>query len=264
MTSSPVVLLPGLLSAEPPANGRAAFSDCEPPQLQFSDARGIGPDEERESQLAATLARADPAARLAAARELWRGHSRTHSRAVLTFAYWSGRKDDDFRSLRREVDGDLNPSTILRGLREGDYRWAAWRAGLRPHKDLVPVLLDALKDRPDYHSETILALGQSRDERALKTLVALLKGGDYRDAGDAAQALGLLGDPRAEPALIEALSAGAGWARVHSCIALAEVGTPAAVPALERLAKSDEYTGALAIKQMAQLALDRIAERTKP
>ena len=81
---------------------------------------------------------------------------------------------------------------------EGDYLWGTWLAFLRPHEQVVPTLLAALKDKPDrtlpagrkgkseFFSETMLALGNSGDARALKPLLELLKSDDYRIAGDAA------------------------------------------------------------------------------
>jgi HEAT repeat protein len=179
---------------------------------------------------------------------------------VLTFVSETGRSGNDFVALQKEVEDDLGPTAILCGLRESDYRWATWRAGLRPHKDLVPTLLAGLEYKPEYRPETILALGQSRDKRALDPLFGLLKSGDYRAAGDAAQALGYLGDPEAEPKLIEALSL-QGWPQLNACGALAKLGTDAAVPALKKLAESNEYTGALAVNHMARVAIESIARR---
>ena len=144
----------------------------------------------------------------------------------------------------------------MKELKDGDYTWGTWLAFLRPHNDLVPALLAALKDRPDARPETMLALGNSGDPRALDPLLALLKSKDYRTAGDAAQALGYLGDPKAEPALIEAL-AGKGWPQLQASQALAIVGSPKALPGLEKLANGGS-AGALNIAGAARDAIVRI------
>ena len=112
--------------------------------------------------------------------------------------------------------------------------------------------------------ESMLALGNSGDPRALEPLLELLKSKDYRTAGDAAQALGYLGGKDVEEKLIEALKEDNGWRQVNACGALAKLGSRGALPALEKLANSDRYTGALNIKGMAKTAVERIKKREKP
>jgi len=64
--------------------------------------------------------------------------------------------------------------------------------------------------------------------------------------------------------LIEALAADNSWRQVNASGALAKMGTRRAVPALEKLAKDDRYTGALAVREMAQDAVESIKKREKP
>jgi WD40 repeat protein len=144
-------------------------------------------------------------------------------------------------------------------MKEGDYAWGAWLAFLRPHKDLVPALLAALKDRPNDLPETSLALGNSGDPRALEPLLALVKAKDYRASGDAAFAIGYLGDPKAEPVLIQALTE-SGWPQLQASRALAVLGSSKALPALEKLA-DEGSRGALNITGMARDAIVRIERR---
>ena len=236
-----------------------AFVQSTPHQLQFSCARGLNRD---ETDLAERLAKGEPDERLVAARALWKGRSRLHATEVLKFL--AGPPDGaEFRAFRREVEAALQPPAVLLELQKGDYRWGSWLAFLRPHKDLVPALLAGLKDQPELIEETVLALGNSGDRRALDPLVKLLQSKDSVTAGFAARALGYLGDADAEPHLIEALSSGHNWRQVNASVALAKFGSPKALPALEKLAKSDEYTGALAVKGCAADAVESITKREK-
>ena len=238
----------------------ARFSSSLPEELQFSD--GIGLDGEEEA-LAKTLAEGDPTDRLAAARALWRGQSRRHATEVLMLLAGPPPGGEAFRSFQREVEATLQPQGILRELKQGQYQWGAWLAFVRPHKDLFPPLLEALKDKPNSHAETLLALGNSGDPRALKPLLDRLKSKDHWIPGEAAQALGYLGNPEAEPKLIEALAADNGYLQVKACRALATMGSSRALPVLERLAKDDRYTGALSIQGMAKYAIERTRKREK-
>jgi hypothetical protein len=234
------------------------FFASDPRELQFSDAVGL---DGREEKLAKILSRRDHTQRLAAAKALWQGHSRRYATEVLKYLAGSPPGGDAFRTFQREVEVAIQPEAILRELREGDYQWGAWLAFLRPHKDLVATLLAALKDRPCFLPETMLALGNSGDERALEPLLALLKTEDYRTPGDAATALGYLGRREAESSLIEALAAGNVWGQVNACGALAKIGTHEAIPALKRLAEDDRFTGTLNVKGMAKCAIETIVSR---
>ena len=94
----------------------------------------------------------------------------------------------------------------------------------------MPELLTGL-DKKDFLPETMLALGNSRDMRALQPLMERLESEDYRTAGDAAKALGYLGFPEVEPKLIAALAPDNGWRQVNACSALVKLGTALALPA---------------------------------
>ena len=238
----------------------AAFSSSLPDELQFSCALGL---DTREEACVKALVEEDAADRLAGARALWLGHSRRYAAKVLMYLAEPPPGGEEYRAFQREVEASFEPEAILRELREGDYQWGAWLAFLRPHKEFVPTLLAGLKDRPKMLPETMLALGNSGDPRALKPLLDLLQSKDYRTAGDAALALGYLGNPEVEPRLIEALGADNGWLQVKACGALAKLGTRRALSALEKMAKDDRYTGALNVKGMAQYAVASIKKREK-
>ncbi len=243
-----------------------------PPELQFGCSYTSEPEEDKLAEL---LKKGEPHEQLAAARELWEGHSRRQAANVVKYLAGPPPAGEEFRKLQREVDAVLTPRAILRELKEGDYLWGTWLAFLRPHEEFVPVLLEGLEDKPsrdrgargkgksDYFNETMLALGNSGDGRALKPLLDLLKSDDYETAGNAANALGYLGKLEAEPMLIEALARDNPWRQVNACGALAKFGTSKAVPALEKLAKDNRPQGALDIKGMAEEAIKRIKKREK-
>ena len=237
--------------------GEFSQSYLRPPELRFSDA-GSGHPVEDELVKKLTDVEADKDERLTAARALWKGRSRRHATDVLQFLAEPPPGGEPFRAFQREVAKSLQPEAILRELRDGDYLWGTWLAFLRPHEDLVPVLLASIKGKPKMLPETILALGNSGDQRALNPLLELLGSKDYQTSGNAAQALGYLGDPKSEPALIKALANDNPWRQVKACGALAKLGTHQALPALEKLAKDDSYTGALAVKRMAEVAVEKI------
>jgi hypothetical protein len=256
-------LVPTLLLAEGVESQDAktvAFTEVLPDELQFSDAIAF---HEVEAALAKKLAVGDSTEQLSAARALWEGHSRKSAANVVRFAVGPPPGGNAFRAFQREVEAALQPDAILREIDGGDYRWGTWLAFLRPHKELVPTLLAGLRDKRQWRPETVLALGNCGDPRALEPLVTLLKSGGYRTPGDAAQALGYLGLPEAEPSLVEALAKENPWLRVKACDALAKIGTHRAVPAMERLAKDNRYTGLLDVKGMAEYAIERIAKRQR-
>jgi hypothetical protein len=238
----------------------APYTNCVPDEFHFGFWHTVTAAEDVERWHASRLADGN----VAAAGALWRGHSRRHAAEVLKFLDKPAPGGDEFSALKREVEAALRPAAILAELKEGDYKWGAWLAHLRPHSDLVPTLLTALKDRSDDLPETLLALGSSRDPRVLDPVLAHLNGNDYRAAGDAALALGYFGGPKVELALINALAHDNGWRQVRACGALARIGTPKALPALEKLANYSGYTGALNITGMARVAVVQIERRHLP
>src|SRR5262249_45080856 len=148
-----------------------AFVPSLPDELNFSCALGL---DAREEAYAKTLYKGDPADRLTAACALWQGHSRRYAAEVLKYLAGPPPGGEAYRAFQREVEASLRPDRILRELRKGDYEWGAWLAFLRPNEDFVPVLLAGLKHRPKSLPETMLALGNSGDTRALKPLLELL------------------------------------------------------------------------------------------
>jgi HEAT repeat protein len=230
-----------------------------PYELQLSDSNWVDGVEE---DCAKALAGNGKISRLIAAKALWYGHSRVHAAAVIKFVGEPPTEEkESFDAFKREVDDSLRPGAILRELQDGDYKWGAWLAFLRPHADLVPELLKALKEKKDHVRETSLALGKSRDDRALAPLVELLKTGDYFGAASAARALGYFGGPKVEQPLIEALAAGSAVRKMTACEALGRVGTRAAIPPLEKLAADKTYTGVINLRIAATQALEQIRSR---
>lgn len=230
----------------------------DPPELRFSCAVVLDGREETHAQ---ALLNGDSTARLAAARALWRGHSRKYASGVMKYVAELPPGGEQHRTFRQEVEAAFEPQAILRELSDGDYAWGAWLAFLRPHRDVVPVLVRRLDDKPDMLPETMLALGKSGDQRALRPLLGLLGSVDYRTAGDAAKALRYFSGRDVEQKLIEALGANNGWLQVNACQSLAKMGTPRAIAALTKLAEDDRYTGALNVKGMAQDAIEKIEKR---
>jgi len=242
--------------------GEFCSTALEPPELQFSCAVGSLFSEDYFAKRL-TDAKLDFDSRLKAAEALWRGRSRRNASNVFNFVSTPAPQSERFESLRSDIDKSLQPTAILAELQEGDYLWGSWLAYLRPHKDLVPILLTNLNAKPDKLHETMLALASTGDRRALDPLLELLASKDYQIAGNAAQALGYLGFKEAEPKLIESLAPDNGWRQVNAAAALAKMGTARSLPALDILAKDQRYTGTLAIRSMAERAIDSIKKRDK-
>ena len=185
MTCSPVycVVCAALVATElsaadgPPRDvkpGAFSRSYLNPWELQFSC---VGTSDGEEERCAKQLAdaEADPRDQLIAAKTLWRGRSRRYAADVLKFLAGPPPGGEPFRAFQREVDASVRAEAILRELREGDYLWGTWLAFLRPHKDFVPALLAGLKDKPKMLPETMLALGNSGDPRAIEPLMRLAR-----------------------------------------------------------------------------------------
>jgi hypothetical protein len=241
------------------AGGEASFSQVGrlPGELQYSCAAISDPREER---LASELRAEGTAKQAVAVRLLWRGHSRHNAEKVLSVVANASFRQTQI-DLCREIEASIEPAAVLRELQLGDYRWATWLAGLKPHSDFVTPLLSGISQRPDCLPDTIVALGKSRDPRALEPLLTLLRGEDTVTAGFAAHALGDLRRHEAGTALLEALRSGDGWIKVNACSALGKLGTTRAIPELEHIAADERYTGALDIRGSARRALAAIRER---
>ena len=247
-----------MVSAVAQPEQSAEFSHSIPSELQFSCAGFYNDHEESLSKL---LASGSKDSQLEASKELWNGHSRRHAEMVIKLISSDAPQTETFVAFRKSVESSLKPESILREVREGDYRWGTWLAFLRPHTDLVPELLDRLGKNPRFLSETILALGRSDDRRALPALFQLLNDSDYQTPGTAARALGYMKAPEIEPKLIDALSRDNGWLQVNACVSLSNIGTRNAIPALEQIANDKRPTGALSIKQSALSAIEKIKSR---
>lgn len=256
---------PPISDDNPPSDvrpGQFSRSYLEPGELQFSCAVQC---DAAEDYFGKRLSEGEHSldTQFKAAQALWKGRSRRYAKIVIEFASKPNTNAESLLPLQREVNESLEPKAILFNLQGSDYLWGSWLAFLRPHKDFVPVLLKNLEKKREQLPETILALGGSRDPRALQPLLELLASKEYQVAGDAAQALGYLGMPEAEPKLIEALATDNGWRQVNAARALSRMGTARALPALEKVANDDRYTGALSIRSSAEHAVKCIKEREK-
>lgn len=230
----------------------------EPDEFHFSDARGVWGAESDWSRL---LAEGDLSLRITAAGVLWNKHSGLYSRQVLQFLEKETSTSDELRTLRHHVEDSLQPDNILKELDEGDFGWGMWLAFLRPDGRLVPTLLEKLEGNKEHQPATLMAMGKSRDRRAIEPLRKFLQSDEHIASGFAAEALGYLGLVEGEPLLIDALSSDNTWLQVNACQGLAMIGTRRAIPALERLAKDESYTGALSRREMAQRAIESITAR---
>jgi hypothetical protein len=230
--------------------------------LQLSD---YGTREPAEEDCGKALIGQRPIPRLIAAKALWYGHSRRYAADVIKFLDEPpAEKVESFGAFKRTVEDSLRPDAILRELKDGDYKWGAWLAFLRPHADLVPHLLKSLEEKEDDVPETALALGKSRDDRALAPLVELMKSDDYLGAASAARALGYFGGPKVEQPLIDALAGDTPrdvLRKAFVCEALGKVGTRAAIPPLEKLAADKAFTGVIDLRGTATRALEQIRSR---
>jgi len=229
-----------------------------PPELQFGC---LGNINDAEEYFQVRLKKGNEQEKYTAARALWKGRTRRYASEVLKYVAGPPPGGDGFRAFQKEVEKSMQAEGILRELKDGDYLWGTWLAFLRPHKDLVPSLIKGLKDKPDRQWETILALGNSGDPRALEPILQLLKTKDYRHEGEAAQALGYLADPTTESALIDLIGGDNNWAQQHACAALATFGTDKALPSLLKLAGSKGYTGAINVRGCARRAVVSIERR---
>lgn len=237
------------------------FGSSTPNELQFSCARGLRADETRLEKF---LEDGTPDEKVRAASELWHGHSRPNATAILDFVRGPAVPGEEFGKLKRDVEASLEPAAIVEDLKGERYEWAAWRAGLRPHKDLVVPMLEAINRKLDHPEAIAFALGQSKDARAFDALVSRLKSKDIVLAGIAAGALGELGSQDAQPALVEALSRDdSSWVQAKACQALGKVGTSWALPMLKKLADDTSYQGTINLSGMAAEAIRQIRARER-
>lgn len=199
-----------------------------------------------------------PVIKLDAAAALWRGHSRYHAALVLRSLPQLAEADPNFAI---QVEDDLWPGSIEREIREGDSAWGIWLVSLRPHADLVPILIECLKDKPQHRPGIIHALGKSRDERAFGPLLHTLVYDTNEHGGFAALALGQLGRPEAEALLLQALYRNDSWLEITACRALAIIGTSNALDHLNELSDPDCPYGTADVRFYAQRAIKEIEAR---
>lgn len=229
-----------------------------PDELQFGCVRRSNKTEHLLSQ---ALLHGTLEVRLDAAQQLWRGHSRYFAGYVLEYVF--EQKYLENSTFRDEVAAALLSSALTKEITEGDCEWGAWLAGLRPHADVVPVLIECLKTKPTaHHAGIMFALGKSRDERAFGPLLDILQKDDYAYSGYAAQALGNLGRLEAEAPLIAVVERGRAFPVLHASLALGKIGSRNALPCLTDLVETGRLDGgALNVRGCAQRAIEQIEAR---
>ncbi|MCW1921675.1 HEAT repeat domain-containing protein [Luteolibacter arcticus] len=251
----PWTLLMAVVIGLAPSQGQDSqpFHCRMPPQWRFSDAEA-GPPAKIEEALGKILADPESTERESAAFLLWRNRSFIHAKAVIELA------ETTRGALAAEVTAGLKPETIRREVESADPRWGFWLAYLRPQAELVDILME--KTRGSFQTGAVLALGRSRDPRALGPLLALLRDSKTPLRGFTACALRDFGSVDAEADLIAALSESDDlWLQVNACDALAKIGTERALPALRRLTAASQPVGALNTKTSASRAIREIQTR---
>ena len=129
----------------------------------------------------------------------------------------------------------------------------------RSHLD-VPALIDRLyTGDPQLQQQSAMALGQSRDPRAIAPLRDALTAKDAGLRAAAALALGVLRDQAPVNDLIALLSNdGNSMVREAAAQALGQIGSPKAVPSLEAAARDD---GKSKVRKAARASLEAIRAR---
>lgn len=97
------------------------------------------------------------------------------------------------------------------------------------------------------------ALGKIGDLRALNDLLRVASGKDFLLASYAVDALGMLGDERAIPTLLAALKVADQDLPKAACSALKKIGTPAVLPLIESLQSAKGYWRVYALKALGSI-----------
>jgi hypothetical protein len=241
-----------------PREPRGFLRGMTPDELQFGCVRRSNQTERLLSQ---ALLHGTPEVRLDAAQQLWRGHSRYYADYVLKYAL--DEQHSENKAFRAEVTAALSPAALAKEITDGDCEWGAWLATLRPHEDVVPVLIECLKTKPqENHAELMFALGKSRDARAFGPLLEVLQKNEYGASGYAALALGYLGRLEAEAPLISAVERGGPFPVMHACNALSKLGSRNALPCLINLVETGRLDGgAIDVSGCARDAIKEIEAR---
>jgi hypothetical protein len=223
-----------------------AFKFSIPDEFVHGDALGLDGEEEA---LADLLTCRHEVLRVDAATGLWVGHSLRHAREALKAIEKPSVGAVSMRQSIALIDAELKPERILAELQKpvgDDTRWWAWLAALRPNPVLFSDLARLAKQEPPL-VEAVYALGQSKDPRALSTLLEVWcasadKDSRYSDVCRiAARAIVAMEDPATESRLIELLGRKDCPAKPLACGILGVIGTARSLPELRRLA-ADEAT----------------------
>lgn len=218
---------------------------------------------EAASRLLAALASGDRRAQAKAAASLGIGEVASLWDYLMEFACigtWAGRNLDVLNSKRRQAlmpkvkalflaqpDGSsrgARESALLRGLRNRDARVRRFAAAMLGQwegetvaGELVPLLAD-----PDtgVRLRAARALGVLGDVKAVPALVEALGHSDDLIAGEAADALALIGEA-ALPALVDALSNQDSHVRWHAAKSLSQMANPRAADALISALNDDDF-----------------------
>jgi hypothetical protein len=183
----------------------------------------------------------------AMAQSLWDEYSEEYAQQIIELTGKLSGDSNDVIDLKENVAADLKPERILKELQKKDNEhlaWWVWLAVLRPHVSFKPVILE-LAETEYPLPETVYALWQSRDPRALPVMLTILKNKQNLDdclCCIAAEAIGDLGDASVEPQLLDALQGNPSKnPKAKICEALGKIGTKKSLPALQKIATAEEY-----------------------
>jgi HEAT repeat protein len=128
---------------------------------------------------------------------------------------------------------------------------------LRPAVDDIVQLLND-PEKTERRADAAWALGVIGDARATRALIDALSSGDDWLTGDAAEALGKIGNREALPMLRATLDRAGVYGQAEILRVLGKLGGPEDIPQVEHYATTDEFTGAIGRRRVAQGALKRL------
>ena len=224
----------------------------------------VTPRLERERRLARALNHADPAARLAAVKQLESGDPDDAERLTGVIG------DDDWRvrraavaALRHTRDAAL-VTTLVHALRDGHRNFSLLSSALQllslTGLDLTDALTGLLQDPDaDLRIQAALALGTQRSPAATAALISALDDPDANVRFHAIEALGKHGASAAIERLVECATSGDFFLSFPAIEALVRIGDPVAAESLMPLL-SDPMLGTAAAEALGRLGDETIVE----
>jgi HEAT repeat protein len=147
----------------------------------------------------------------------------------------------------RPIDPDLALPILKKGLQDENQQvrsMAIFALGLKPTDETLEILLDLLKNEPDYgvRADAAGALGYLEDIRAFEPLTqAFSDNTNWLVRFSIAVSLGNLKDPRAERTLLRALNSEEVVIQQAAIAALGEIGAIASVDKILTFITSDDW-----------------------